>query len=736
MIMVMFNPKKAIKGDYDFMKLIKKNFSEGINPEVFKDAVEQSKINKKNMEDVMKDRTIKLDGTDQEEKVSDAKAIDKAIKDTGITGITPNKFGIVEQLLKEGYDFKVVDTTFNVNVVDRKALGKLVEALRKIGINPFVQRSVVEGYKYNVIINGVPQLAKRQITESKEGKQVKELANFITKAVDEMSQGENDEFRWFELDGDLAVVIGWENGFGEESRDDAIQSESNPDYALCIKIGENPNGYAYTDMEMINMPFNKEDGDVWDSDTSLYKGQDFTKLAKWYLNEYKSIRKAMDEGTLVLESCNPVKEEKEDGIHFNPKDEKHFEGTEDIKESLNGNPYKDIIVKYFDYDGDFEFLELVSEVIDRIDDYGDIDDISDSIDSSLVYYSDQWKILQHYCNPQDANWDTAIEYFIDDINAICDEIKEENYDESLQEDKANDNDKEVNKIIDFFKKQNCYKEEDKYVCFNDQEGAITSFNFDAVKDDVKDEDELLKLADFEDGNNSRVYLNTVENVKKLIHKFYDNLVLDESLQEKQLDESLYVQIAEDSVPFEVVKQHIDNGDTEFEFGGMAYAITEIEDSGDQVISVDFANSTCDHYGTYTVDGKAYSVESINEDTEVEIDKVEINNPKVNINKGKFCPKCHHNPCTCDEIDFIDVEDEDDCDLDFSDDPDFLFGCNDKPVVVAEVEVDPENDIEDNMFTIGVKKEDAPIRQDKGAFDFEDDDLDIHPGDKFEDEEEE
>lgn len=639
MIMVMFNPKKAIKGDYDFMKLVKKNFSEGINPEVFKDAVEQSKINKKNMEDVMKDRTIKLDGTDQEEKVSDAKAIDKAIKDTGITGITPNKFGVVEQLLKEGYDFKIVDTTFNVNVVDRKALGKLVEALRKIGINPFVQRSVVEGYKYNVIINGVPQLAKRQITESKEGKQVKELTNFIASAVDEMPEFDDGEFRWFELDGDLAVVIGWESGFGEELRDDAIQSKSDPNYALCIKIGENPNGYAYTDMEMTNMPFSKEDGEVWDTDTSLYKGQDFTKLAKWYLNEYKSIRKALDEGTLVLESCNPVKEENEDGVHFNPKDEKHFEGTEDIKESLNENPYKNIIVKYFDYSGDFDFLECVSEVIDRIDDFGNDDDISESIDSSLVYYSDQWKILQHYCNPQDANWDTALEYFIDDIYAICGEIREEKG-------------------------------------------------------------------------------------------------LGESLKEKQLDESLYVQVAEDSVPFEVVKQHIDNGDTEFEFGGMAYTITEEENNGDQVISVDFANSTCDYYGTYTVDGKAYSVESINEDTEVEIDKIEINNPKVNVNKGKFCPKCHHNPCTCDEVDFIDVEDEDDCDLDFSDDPDFLFGCTDKPVVVAEVEVDPENDIEDNMFTVGVKKEDAPIRQDKGAFDFEDDDLDIHPGDKFEDEEEE
>ena len=37
------------------------------------------------------------------------------------------------------------------------------------------------------------------------------------------------------------------------------------------------------------------------------------------------------------------------------------------------------------------------------------------LDETLVYYNDQWSILKAYCTPMEANWDNAINKFIDDL---------------------------------------------------------------------------------------------------------------------------------------------------------------------------------------------------------------------------------------------------------------------------------------------------------------------------------
>lgn len=73
---------------------------------------------------------------------------------------------------------------------------------------------------------------------------------------------------------------------------------------------------------------------------------------------------------------------------------------------------------------DFKMVDLVMDIINRMDgDYSD-DSITSAIDNGIMYYSPQWIILQHYCNPQDANWNTAIESFLDDMYSIVVEIQE------------------------------------------------------------------------------------------------------------------------------------------------------------------------------------------------------------------------------------------------------------------------------------------------------------------------
>ena len=95
---------------------------------------------------------------------------------------------------------------------------------------------------------------------------------------------------------------------------------------------------------------------------------------------------------------------------------------------LQKSPYKELIGSYFNYSFDFEFLDLVAETIDRIDfDAQDStldEEIDDALDNALIYYCDQWKIIQHYQTPEEANFLNAMEEFSSDIYSLVYKIKE------------------------------------------------------------------------------------------------------------------------------------------------------------------------------------------------------------------------------------------------------------------------------------------------------------------------
>ena len=41
------------------------------------------------------------------------------------------------------------------------------------------------------------------------------------------------------------------------------------------------------------------------------------------------------------------------------------------------------------------------------------------MDDELIYTYDQWKVLEHYCTPQDANWEVAYENLSGDVFGVC-----------------------------------------------------------------------------------------------------------------------------------------------------------------------------------------------------------------------------------------------------------------------------------------------------------------------------
>ena len=90
--------------------------------------------------------------------------------------------------------------------------------------------------------------------------------------------------------------------------------------------------------------------------------------------------------------------------------------------SLQTNPHKNLIADHFNRTFDFEFLDVVSEAIGRIDDYSSEEDIIDGIDSSLTTNYAKWQIVMWYCSPEDANYDRAYEAYSEDIFAIAEKI--------------------------------------------------------------------------------------------------------------------------------------------------------------------------------------------------------------------------------------------------------------------------------------------------------------------------
>lgn len=65
---------------------------------------------------------------------------------------------------------------------------------------------------------------------------------------------------------------------------------------------------------------------------------------------------------------------------------------------------------------DLQFL--LEDILDRIKNPDDTDDVLQAIDASIIWYEDQWTILQEYCTPQEANWEYAIEEFINLVFSV------------------------------------------------------------------------------------------------------------------------------------------------------------------------------------------------------------------------------------------------------------------------------------------------------------------------------
>lgn len=90
--------------------------------------------------------------------------------------------------------------------------------------------------------------------------------------------------------GEFAIVGGWMEGFGAEQADFLYISESDPRYAMCIKVVVDDGPWAFAEFETLNMPIG-EDGEVDDTCIALERDDDSESIALFYLNEIDRISK-------------------------------------------------------------------------------------------------------------------------------------------------------------------------------------------------------------------------------------------------------------------------------------------------------------------------------------------------------------------------------------------------------------------------------------------------------------
>lgn len=165
----------------------------------------------------------------------------------------------------------------------------------------------------------------------------------------------------------------------------------------------------------------------------------YEKLGVKDTKELKTLLAGKGE-TSIQESFN----KKLEGLGFKEvKYDKPLKEAEGEK-PLTKSPYKSIIGRHFNYSMDWDFLDIVADIIARIDfdDYKESEDryefITEEIDGYLYWTADQWCVLEAYVSApyelDESSWSDALSELTSDIRDICDEIVgSDDVEESLKE---------------------------------------------------------------------------------------------------------------------------------------------------------------------------------------------------------------------------------------------------------------------------------------------------------------
>ena len=87
----------------------------------------------------------------------------------------------------------------------------------------------------------------------------------------------------------FAIIAGWQELDEPEGEDSFCRSKSQPKYVMSIKVAENDGPYAYTDYEIMNMPWDSESGDVDDTEVFLEWDDPVDYMADHFMAEWSRV---------------------------------------------------------------------------------------------------------------------------------------------------------------------------------------------------------------------------------------------------------------------------------------------------------------------------------------------------------------------------------------------------------------------------------------------------------------
>ncbi len=121
--------------------------------------------------------------------------------------------------------------------------------------------------------------------------QKQEITKFLGDSVKALINHECSCCRYI-LDEELAIFVGWSQGYGDEARGDCIQDSDEPDWAINagLKIR---NDFLWCDYDFLDFPCNKK-GEIYDSGVTIEPNQDeedYAFLADWFYRCYKRVKK-------------------------------------------------------------------------------------------------------------------------------------------------------------------------------------------------------------------------------------------------------------------------------------------------------------------------------------------------------------------------------------------------------------------------------------------------------------
>lgn len=124
------------------------------------------------------------------------------------------------------------------------------------------------------------------------------LAKFIKDSVETL-QTTNYTNCKYNLDEDLAVFVGWSDGYGTEPTKDEIGSEKCPTCRVNAVIAVR-NDADWSDLDMLTVPYYELSGDVYQCQFTVSPSNDYVYLADSLLKAYGEIKELLASGELTL----------------------------------------------------------------------------------------------------------------------------------------------------------------------------------------------------------------------------------------------------------------------------------------------------------------------------------------------------------------------------------------------------------------------------------------------------